>query len=290
MSIKRFIGCLLVKQGIVVQSIGFEKYLPVGKPEIAARFFDEWGVDETVLLDIDASKENRVIDPDLVKKVSRAGFAPVTAGGGIRDTEDIRVLLEAGVDKICINQLASRDLAMVEEASRLFGAQCIVGSVDVRRTESGAYSVYTDSGSRDCGADPVSYAKGLVDAGVGEIFLTSIDKDGSRAGYDMELIKMVAPELSVPVIVCGGAGNPAHLEEALKLDSVSAVAAANFLHHSEQSISVMKSWLRNADADVRGEYHAMYRKFPFDEAGRVAKLPDDELIEQSFEFIEDEPI
>lgn len=290
MAIKRLIGCLLIKQGIVVQSVGFGRYLPVGRPEIAARFFDLWGVDETIILDIDASREGRVIDTELARRVSQAGFVPVTAGGGIRNTEDIRALLAAGVDKICINRLASLDLRVVEEASRLFGAQCIVGSIDVRIMPNGAYSVFADGGQRNCGIGPVEYAKRLAAAGVGEILLTSIDRDGARTGYDLDLINLVAPEVEIPVIVCGGAGSPAHLDEALKLDCVSAVAAANFLHFSEQSVSVLKSWLRNADAHVRGEYHATYRNFQFDDHGRILKIADELLAEQTYEFIEDEPI
>jgi len=290
MAIKRLIGCLLVRQGIVVQSIGFGRYLPVGRPEIAARFFDLWGIDETIVLDIDASREGRVIDTEMARGVSQAGFVPITAGGGIRNTEDIRVLLAAGVDKVCVNRLASQDLRVIEEASRLFGTQCIVASVDVRIMPNGAYSVFTDGGRQNCGIGPVEYAKRLVAAGVGEILLTSIDRDGARSGYDLDLVNLVAPEVDIPVIVCGGAGSAEHLNEALELDCVSAVAAANFLHHSEQSISVLKSWLRNANADVRGEYHATYRNFRFGDDGRVLKLRDEDLDEQTYKFVEDEPI
>lgn len=287
MSIKRIIGCLLVRRGIVVQSFKFERYLPVGRPEISARFFDEWGVDETMLLDMEASREGRLIDLDLVGRVSNAGFAPITVGGGIRNTDDIRVVLEAGADKVCINRLAADDLDMVTEASRLFGAQCIIVSIDVRKTDDG-YRVFTDGGKRDLGVHPVELAKKLETAGAGEILLTSIDRDGMRQGYDLELIEAVAPEVRIPVIVCGGAGHADHMKAALALESVSAVAAANFLHHSEHSISVLKSWLRNEDANVRGEFHALYRDFTFAADGRILKLSDADLHEQVFEFVEDD--
>ncbi|NQU60262.1 MAG: imidazole glycerol phosphate synthase subunit HisF [Rhodospirillales bacterium] len=288
MSIKRIIGCLLVRRGIVVQSLGFERYLPVGRPEISARFFDEWGVDETMLLDIEASRQGRLIDLGLVGRVSNASFAPVAVGGGIRGTDDIRAVLEAGADKICVNRLAADDLDMISEASRLFGAQCIIASVDVRKTDGGDYKVFTDGGGNDLDVHPAQYAKRLADAGAGEILLTSIDRDGTRQGYDLDLIEQVAPEVEIPVIVCGGAGHPDHMKAALALESVSAVAAANFLHHSEHSISVLKSWLRNEDANVRGEHHALYRNFTFSDDARVLKLSDADLSEQVFEFVEDD--
>lgn len=288
MLIKRIIGCLLVRRGIVVQSINFERYLPVGRPEISARFFDEWGVDETMLLDIEASREGRMIDLGLVGRVSNASFAPVAVGGGIRDTDDIRAVLEAGADKICINHLAAEDLDMVARASRLFGAQCIIASVDVRKTDDGGYRVFADGGARDLGRHPAELAKKLEAAGAGEILLTAIDRDGARQGYDLDMIQQVAPEVRIPVIVCGGAGHPDHMKAALALESVSAAAAANFLHHSEHSISVLKSWLRNEDANVRGEHHALYREFDFSADGRALKLSDADLHEQIFEFIEDD--
>jgi len=276
MAIKRVIGCLLVKGGIVVQSIGFERYLPVGRPEIAADFFDQWGVDETIVLDIEASHQRRLIDPELVHKVSQAGFAALTAGGGIRSSEDIRILLEVGADKVSINQAATADTAIIEAAAKLFGSQSVMASVDVRKIV-GGYRVFTDSGRKDCGIDPLTFSKRLADSGAGELLLTSIDRDGNRNGYDLELIERVAPTLGIPVIVCGGAGHPADMEAALAMDSVSAVAAANVFHHSEQSVSVMKSWLRNADAAVRGEYHATYRSFAFSDDGRPLKRPESEL-------------
>ena len=287
MAIKRVIGCLVVKGGIVVQSIGFEHYLPVGRPEIAAHFFDQWGVDETIVLDIDASHQNRLIDPELVHKVSKAGFAALTAGGGIQTPDDIRILLEAGADKVSINRAATAGTAIIETAAKLFGSQSVIASVDVRKTV-GGYQVFTDSGRKDCCIDPLTFSKRLADSGAGEIFLTSIDRDGGRNGYDLELIEQVAPTLGIPVIVCGGAGHPADMEVALAMDSVSAVAAANFFHHSEQSVSVVKSWLRNADAAVRGEYHAMYRSFAFSDDARPLKRPESDLSKQDFEPIEDD--
>lgn len=278
---------MLVKGGIVVQSIGFERYLPVGRPEIAAHFFDQWGVDETIILDIEASGQNRLIDPELVRKVSEASFAALTAGGGIRTTDDVRILLEAGADKISINKAATEDTEIIEAAAKLFGSQCVIASIDVRKID-GDYRVFTDSGTKDCRLDPLTFAKRLADAGAGEILLTSIDQDGRRQGYDLALIEQVAPSLAIPVIVCGGAGHPSHMDAALAMDSVSGVVAANFLHYTEQSVSVLKSWLRNADADVRGEYHAKYRSFPFADDGRLLKRTEADLNKLVFQTIEDD--
>lgn len=286
---KRIIASLIVKGGIVVQSIGFRRYLPVGRPEIAARFLDDWGVDEIALLDIDATPEGRVIDPELVRRVSESCYVPVTAGGGIRTVDDIRGLLRAGADKIAVNCIATEDIEMVREASRVFGAQCIIGSIDAKRDD-GGWRVYTRSGHKDCGVDPATFAQTLEQAGVGEILLNSIDRDGAKSGFDLDLIRHVTAGIGVPLIACGGAGKPEHLADVLALDDVSAAAAANFIHFTEHSVAVAKSRLRDGGVDVRLDSHAAYTGFDVNGDGRLMKLPDRELLDQYFEFIEEEVI
>ncbi len=287
---KRIIASLIVKGGIVVQSIRFKTYLPVGKPEIAARFLDQWGIDEIALLDIDASSAGRTIDPELVRRVSRCCYIPITAGGGVRTVDDMRALLRAGADKIAVNRVASEDLGLIREASRVFGAQCIIGSIDARRGADGAYRTFTDSGRRDVGRHPADYAAALEDAGVGEILLNSIDRDGTREGYDLDLIRQVSARVGVPVIACGGAGRPQDLRQVLAFDEVSAAAAANFFHFTEHSVAIVKSQLVNAGFDVRLDSQADYRAHPTDADGRLRKLPDPELLDQYFEFIKEEVI
>lgn len=289
MSKRRVIGCLVVGQGIVVQSIGFTKYLPVGRPEIAARFFDEWGVDEILLLDIDARREGRLISTDLVARVSAAIHAPLTVGGGIRSVEDVRAVIANGADKISINGLMLDDLEMVRRIGESFGVQCIVGCMDVLRSGNGELSVRADGGRRETAFGPVELASRIEENGIGEILVNAIHRDGIRNGYDLDLLEKVAKSVEVPVIALGGAGHPDHLLEALEQTEVEAVAAANFLHYTEHSISALKSYLLNHGADVRLESESDYRHVVFFD-GRTDRRNEADLLDEIFEFIPKEVI
>ena len=290
MSKKRIIACLVVRHGIVVQSIGFRRYLPVGRPEIAARFLNDWGVDEIILLDITAIAEGRAVDPEMVRRVARGCYVPLAVGGGIRSIADMRAVLQAGADKICVNSLAVENPSLLTEAAGVFGDQCLIASIDVRCTAAG-YEIFASGGSRPTGLAPAAYVRRLAKAGVGEILLNSIDRDGSRLGYDLELIDTVAPAVGIPVIVLGGAGRPEHLREALGREHVSAAAAANLWHYTEHSVATIKAYLRAHGVDVRYDSLANYTRSTLATAdGRLEKRSEHELEEMVFEYIPDEVI
>ncbi|WP_204106202.1 MULTISPECIES: imidazole glycerol phosphate synthase cyclase subunit [Spirulina sp. CCY15215] len=287
---KRLIACLVIKNGIVVQSINFKQYLPIGRPEIAVEFLNSWGVDEIVLLDIDATPNKRSPNLEMVSRISRYGFVPLAIGGGIKTISDIRALVQAGADKIAINQIAIANPTVITEAARVFGCQCIIVSIDMKRNQDGEYEVFTNSGRKPTGFSPWNWAKQVESLGAGEIFLNSIDRDGCQEGYDLEVIEKVANVVSVPVIVCGGVGHPQHFVEAARIENVSAVAAANFFHFSEHSIITTKAYLENTNINVRLDSYANYRDCLFDDNGRLAKKTDDYLENLRFEFYPKEVI
>lgn len=290
MSKRRVIGTLIVRHGIVVQSIGFRRYLPVGRPEIAARFFDEWGVDEIQLFDIEARREGRLISTDLVARVSQAIHAPLTVGGGIRSVEDVRAVIANGADKACVNGLLLENLGEVRRIGESFGVQCIVGCMDVRRDTDDTLTVRADGDRRATPFGPEELAKLAAEAGVGEILVHAIHRDGQRIGYDLDLLARVADAVDVPVIALGGAGHPAHLLAALEKTAVSAVAAANFLHYTEHSIAALKSYLRSHGGDIRLDSQADYQHLSFGGDGRIERRNEEDLLDEVFEYIPKEVI
>ncbi len=289
MADKRVIACLFVRSGRVVQSLGFERYLPVGRPEIAARFLDAWGVDEIALVDIDARREGRCIDPGLVARVADNIFAPLSAGGGISSVEQIRTLLSAGADKVVVNRASHDDPHLVTRAAEMFGNQCFVASVDVRIRE-GQYEVMLDRASVPTGISPWDHAQALERAGAGEILLNAVDRDGSGTGYDLELAARTAAAASLPIILLGGAGSPAHVAEALALPGVAAAAAANFWHYTEHSVAVAKAFCARGGRPVRRDAAVTYAEFGFHADGRIAKLSDAVLEERVFEVLEEDVV
>lgn len=286
---KRMVGVLVVKDGIVVQSIGFHKYLPVGSPAIAIEYLNQWGIDEIALLDIDAGAKGRGPLVENIKKYSQHCHVPLAVGGGIKNAEHMKELIHAGADKVIVNTAAVQDLALITEGASLFGNQCIVMSIDAKKISSNEYEVFTASGKTPTGYKPEVLAKKAEESGAGEILLNSIDHDGAKQGYDLDLIQRVTRAVSIPVIVCGGVGHPQHFQEAMKLD-VSAVAAANFFHFSEHSVIAAKSFLKGKDESVRLDSYAMYNNFEFDRLGRVSKMNDALLEKLRFEYIPEEKI
>ena len=268
---KRLIVCLVVKEGWVVQSINFRRYLPVGCPEIAVEFLARWNVDEIVMLDITATRVNQRPDTDLVSRVSKKCFVPLTVGGGIRCVSDIKDLTHAGADKVSINSEALNNPTLIENAAAVFGRQCIVVSIDVRRRVNGDYEVFGDGGRMPTGLHPVQWARQVEALGCGEIFLTSIERDGSKLGYDIELLRMVTEAVNVPVIACGGVGQMEHFVKGFQEGKVSAVAAANIFHFLEHSVIVAKAYLRRHGIGVRLSMPPTYAEFAFDDRGRIAK-------------------
>ena len=287
---KRVIAVLVMRHGWVVQSIGFERYLPVGRPEIAARFLSEWGADEIVLVDITATAEGRTIDPHLIERTAERCYVPLTVGGGLRTVGDMRTVLRSGADKVLVNSLLIDDIGVIDAAAGVFGNQCLVASIDVRAAE-GDWWAFGDSGRRETGMDAADLAERAMLAGAGEVLLNSIDRDGSRRGYDVALASHVGSRISIPLILAGGAGHPGHLCQALTCNRVAAAAAANFFHYTDHTIAVVKAWLHRHGIPVRRDSFADYAHVGIAHGdGRIVKRPEDELEREIFEFIPDEVI
>lgn len=239
---KRIIPCLDVNKGRVVKGTNFVNLRDAGDPVELASRYDEAGADELVFLDITASTENRDIIYDVVKRTAEEVNIPFTVGGGIRSIEDIRKLLSAGADKVSLNTAAFEDQGLVEKAAARFGSQCIVVAVDAKKKD-GGWEVYTHGGGVATGIDVVDWVKTVEGLGAGEILLTSIDKDGTKDGYDLELTKVVSESINIPVIASGGAGSLEHLLEALTVGKAHAVLAASIFHYCEYTVKEAKDYL-----------------------------------------------
>jgi cyclase len=247
---KRIIPCLDVKDGRVVKGTQFVDLKDAGDPVENALVYDEQGADEIAFLDITASHEERDILLEVVRKTAEAVFIPLTVGGGVRRLEDIRKLLKAGADKVSINTAAVKDPFLVERASKRFGSQCIVVAIDAKRKGEG-WEVYTHGGRVPTGIDAIAWAKRMEELGAGEILLTSMDRDGTKDGYDVELTRTVAEGVGIPVIASGGVGKLEHLYEGFVLGKADAVLAASIFHYREYTIGQVKSFLRERGVVVR---------------------------------------
>ena len=274
---KRLIVALIIRNGLIVQSIGFKKYLPIGRPEFPIEFVARWDVDEIVVVDISARSAGRTIDTDLLELISTKCFVPLTVGGGIKSVEDVRRLTSAGADKIVINSFAVHQPSIVTEIAQVFGSQCVVVSIDCKEEKDGSYQVYINSGSTPTGLTPDSWALKVQELGAGEIFLNSIDRDGSKLGFDTKLVRMVADTVSIPVIACGGVGKFSDFSTGITEGHASAVAASNIFHFTEHSTILAKAHLLNAGVDIRINKEASYLGRDFDEYGRLIMLNDQEL-------------
>lgn len=246
---KRIIPCLDVNRGRVVKGINFINLVDAGDPVESAQEYNQLGADELVFLDITASHEERNIMIEVVKNVAEKVFIPFTVGGGIRNLDDIRNLLLAGADKVSINSAAVKNPDLVNEAAKVFGSQCIVVAIDAKRHNDG-FHVYINGGRVDTGLDAVKWAKEVEKRGAGEILLTSMDRDGTKAGYDLELLEAICSSVNIPVIASGGAGRPEHFLEAFKVGAEAALAASIF-HFGEILIEDLKNYLKNHGIEVR---------------------------------------
>lgn len=287
---KRIIGCLVVNNGIVVQSIGFKKYLPVGKPEIAVEFLNQWGIDEIVLLDITATKNGRQPDFKMVKKLSEKCYVPLTIGGGITQLSHVSELMHSGADKFSINHTALDTPGFITEAAHVYGNQCVVVAIDVWRDETGKCLVYDYIKKSTIDKDPVEWAKEAEELGAGEIFLTSVNRDGSYKGYDIDLIARVSGAVSIPVIASGGAKNANDFREVFSKTDAMAASAANFFHFTEHSVIIAKSEMVKEGDTIRFETHADYAESKVDAEFRLLKKDDTVLENMLFEKIEKEVI
>jgi len=247
----RIIPCLDVKDGRVVKGVNFVDLKDAGDPVEQAILYDKAGADELCFLDITASHENRGILLDVVRRTASVCFMPLTVGGGVRTLEDIRALLLAGADKVSVNTEAVRRPEFIEEAAEKFGSQCIVSAIDAKQTSPGHFEVFTHGGRKATGIDAVAHAKKLVDFGAGEILLTSMDRDGTRIGYDLPLTRAIADAVTVPVIASGGVGGLDDLVAGVKEGHASAVLAASIFHYGESTIRQAKEKLRDSGIRVR---------------------------------------
>jgi len=247
---KRIIPCLDVKDGRVVKGTQFLDLRDAGDPVENAKAYDQQGADEIAFLDITASYEKRDILLDIVRRTAEEIFIPLTVGGGVRRLEDIRTLLKAGADKVSVNTAAVKDPRFVERASKRFGSQCIVIAIDAKRKGDG-WDVFTHGGRVATGIDAVLWAKKMEGLGAGEILLTSMDRDGTKDGYDIDLTRTISEQVSIPVIASGGVGTLDHLYEGLAFGKASAVLAASIFHYREYSIAQVKSFLKEKGVTVR---------------------------------------
>ncbi len=247
---KRIIPCLDVSAGRVVKGINFVNLRDAGDPVEVARRYDAEGADELTFLDITASSDQRDIIVEVIEAVANQVFIPLTVGGGVRRVDDVRRLLNAGADKVSINTAAVQNPQLIAEASGRFGSQCIVVAIDARRRpEASGWEVYTHGGRTATGLDAVDWARKVVELGAGEILLTSMDRDGTRQGFDLELTRAVAEAVSVPVIASGGVGSLQHLADGITLGLADAVLAASIFHYGEHTILEAKRFL--ADHGIR---------------------------------------
>jgi cyclase len=252
----RVIPCLDVKDGRVVKGVNFVDLRDAGDPVEAASAYDEAGADELCFLDITASHENRDTIFDVVERTAERCFMPLTVGGGVRKLDDVRKLLEAGADKVSINTAAVKDREFVRAAAEKFGAQCIVVAIDAKRVGAGKargprFEIFTHGGREPTGIEAIAYAREVVALGAGEILLTSMDRDGTKRGFDLELTRAVADAVSVPVIASGGVGTLEHLVEGVREGHASAVLAASIFHYGECSIGEAKRFMAAAGLPVR---------------------------------------
>ena len=249
---KRIIPCLDVKDGRVVKGVNFVNLIDAGDPVECAKAYDKAGADELVFLDITASSDARDTVCDMVKKVAECVFIPFTVGGGIRTVEDFRKILNAGADKVSVNSAAIKNPQLISDAAKKFGSQCVVCAIDAKRKADGTgWEVYLNGGRVNTGIDALKWAKEAEELGAGEILLTSMDCDGTKSGYDLELTRTISESVKIPVIASGGAGTMEHFLDALTVGKADAVLAASLFHFKEIEIRDLKKYLAENGESVR---------------------------------------
>ena len=252
MHTKRIIPCLDVNGGRVVKGVNFVNLIDAGDPVAIAEAYDKAGADELVFLDITASSDSRNTVVDMVRKVAERVFIPFTVGGGIRTVDDFKAILREGADKVSVNSAAIMNPSLISEAADKFGSQCVVVAIDAKRNPDGkSWNIYKNGGRIDMGIDAVEWAIKADKLGAGEILLTSMDCDGTKAGYDIELTRMIAENVSIPVIASGGAGNLEHFKDAMTTGKADAALAASLFHFKELEIKEVKNYLRQEGISVR---------------------------------------
>lgn len=251
MHTKRIIPCLDVHNGRVVKGTNFVNLRDAGDPVEVGRAYGSAGADELVFLDITASSDARAIKLDMVRRVAETVFIPFTVGGGIRTIDDFKMILREGADKIAVNSAAIMNPQLISEAADKFGSQCVVVAIDAKRTPEGTFHIFKNGGRVDMGIDAVEWAMKAESLGAGEILLTSMDADGTKAGYDLELTKAISSVVKIPVIASGGAGTMEHFYEALTEGGAEAALAASLFHYKELEINQVKKYLKEKGVSVR---------------------------------------
>lgn len=279
---KRLMGVVVVREGIAVQSIGFQRYLPIGKPAIVVDFLNQWGIDEIAVLDITATIRGRV-NFELIRELSPFCQVPLTYAGGLKTASDMTQAVQAGADKVMINAAFRNTPELVTRGAEKLGNQCIVVSLDVVRNGSEARA-YDYINKKATGATLLEQAQHAEELGAGEIFLNSVDRDGSKQGFDLEIAQEVSSQISVPLTLCGGVGHPDHFLAGLRIPNVSAVAAGNYFNFTEHSATTTKQYLNSQEnANLRHETYFSYADSGFLPNGRIARKSDDSLKEMLFE-------
>ncbi|MAY90261.1 MAG: imidazole glycerol phosphate synthase subunit HisF [Rickettsiales bacterium] len=250
----RIIPCLDVKNGRIVKGVNFIDLIDAGDPVEQAKIYSQCGADEITFLDITATSDQRETMLDVIEKTAKKCFVPLTVGGGIRSLEDMNNLLLVGADKISVNSSAVKNPQIVSQGAEKFGKQCIVVAIDAKKNNQKTWNVFTHGGRKDTGIDAVSWAKLMESKGAGEILLTSMDKDGTKSGFDLDLLKIITSEVSIPVVASGGVGTLRHLEEGVVIGSASALLAASIFHFGEFSITEVKKHLFSLGIPVRMDY------------------------------------
>ncbi|MFH1871290.1 MAG: imidazole glycerol phosphate synthase subunit HisF [Pseudomonadota bacterium] len=248
---KRIIPCLDVNAGRVVKGVNFVELRDAGDPVEIARRYDEQGADEITFLDITASSDDRDIILHIIEAVASQVFIPLTVGGGVRQVEDVRRLLNAGADKVSMNTAAVCNPQLVADASARVGAQCIVVAIDAKQTSPGLWEVFTHGGRKNTGLDAVEWARKVENLGAGEILLTSMDRDGTKAGFDLPLTRAIAEAVGIPVIASGGVGTLQHLADGVTLGKADAVLAASIFHYGEYTVRQAKEYMKSRGIEVR---------------------------------------
>ncbi|MBR6222571.1 MAG: imidazole glycerol phosphate synthase subunit HisF [Lachnospiraceae bacterium] len=248
---KRIIPCLDVNNGRVVKGVNFVNLKDAGDPVEVGKAYDKAGADELVFLDITASSDHRQTVADMVRRVAETIFIPFTVGGGIRTVDDFKAILREGADKISVNSAAIDNPTLIADAADKFGSQCVVVAIDAKRRPDGGWNIYKHGGRIDCGIDAIEWAIKAAELGAGEILLTSMDCDGTKNGYDIELTKTVSENVPIPVIASGGAGTMEHFKDALCEGKADAALAASLFHYKELEINKLKEYLRNEGVAVR---------------------------------------
>ncbi len=248
---KRIIPCLDVKDGRVVKGVNFVGLRDAGDPVESAKFYNTQGADELVFLDITASSDRRKTIVDVVERTAREVFMPLTVGGGIRTVEDFREILLAGADKVAVNSAAVLNKRIIADAADRFGSQCVVLAIDAKRREDGGFTVYINGGRKDMGIDAIEWAIEAERLGAGELLVTSMDTDGTKNGFDIELTKAICEKVSIPVIASGGGGNKQHFTDVFKETGCDAALAASLFHFRELTVREVKEHLRDSGVPVR---------------------------------------